>query len=221
MAAPVRTPAAIALGVLLLLAAAGLLIVIDPVLAWDDANPYLGKGRLFLYFTSQSNILAVIALTVHGVALVRGLAPSRAAEYLRGLAVVDLAITGIVNGVLLAEPGAAWDLSDFVLHQAAPLLMLAWWLVLPPRQPLPFAAIGLWLVHPVLWTASVLTYAGESSDRWYPYFFLDPAEVESPFLFIAIIHVVIAVLGLLAVLATRLPWRSAGWRAQFEAGAAT
>ena len=196
------TPRSLALGITLLVLATVLFVVIDPALAWDDDNEWLGKGRLFLYFTTQSNILAVVAAVVHGLALVQGRRPSRGAEYLRGLAVVDLAITGIVNGVLLAEPGAPWDFSDFVLHQAAPVLVIVWWIIAPPAEPLPFSAVLLWLVHPLVWSASILMYAFESSDNWYPYFFLDPAAVDGwggVVMFIAIIHVVIAVLGLATV----------------------
>ncbi|GAA3664171.1 hypothetical protein GCM10022224_030200 [Nonomuraea antimicrobica] len=202
--------------VALLLVATVTFVVIDPLLAWDDANPLLGRGRLFLYFTTQSNLLAVTACVVFGVALVRGRHPGLAAEYLRGLAVVDMAITGIVANVLLAEPGAPWSLSDFVLHQAVPVLMIAWWIVVPPTRPLPVAAAALWLVHPAIWTAMALTYAAESSDHWYPYFFLDPVEAGGwggVAVFVAVIHLVIAVLGLGAVLASRARWSGGAWRA--------
>jgi hypothetical protein len=197
------------IAIVLLVLGAVILIVLDPVLAWDDANPYVGKGRLFLYFTAQSNALAVAALIAYGVSLLRGRAPSRGLEYLRGLAVVDMAITGIVNGALLAEPGAGFDFSEFVLHQGGPLVIIAWWIAMPPARPLSFGAVGLWLIHPVLWTAMTLMYAYESSDNWVPYFFLDPAEVDGVggvVMFVAIIHVVIAVLGVGAVLLSRLPW---------------
>ncbi|WP_062430605.1 Pr6Pr family membrane protein [Herbidospora daliensis] len=191
----------------LLLVATVTFVVVDPLLAWDDANPFLGRGRLFLYFTTQSNLLAVAACVVFGVALLRGRHPGQAAEYLRGLAVVDMAITGIVANVLLAEPGAPWSFSDFVLHQAVPVLMVVWWIAAPPARPLPLAAVALWLVHPAVWTAMALTYAAESSDRWYPYFFLDPVEAGGwggVAVFVAVIHLVIAVLGLGAVVVSRV-----------------
>ncbi|MER7004524.1 Pr6Pr family membrane protein [Dactylosporangium sp. NPDC000555] len=206
----------VVVAVVLLLVATVTFVVIDPLLAWDDANPLLGRGRLFLYFTTQSNVLAVTACAVFGVALLRGRHPGQAAEYLRGLAVVGTSITGIVANALLAEPGAPWNLSDFVLHQAMPVLMAVWWIAVPPARPLPFAAAALWLVHPAIWTAMALTYAAESSDHWYPYFFLDPAEAGGwvgVAVFVAVIHLVIAVLGLGAVLASRARWTGAVWRA--------
>lgn len=194
------------LGVVLLLLGAVTFIVVDPVLAWDDANEYLGQGRLFLYFTAQSNLLATAAFVLFGVLQLRGRTPGQGAELLRGLATIDMAITGIVNGVLLSAPGAPWSFSDFWLHQGAPVLMALWWVLQRPAAPLPFAAIGLWLLHPVLWTASVLMYASESSDNWYPYFFLDPAEVGgwgAVAVFVVVIHAVIALLGLGAVAVSR------------------
>ncbi|WP_329426777.1 Pr6Pr family membrane protein [Streptosporangium sp. NBC_01495] len=217
-APPARTgpilPVVVA-GVLLLVATVTF-VVVDPLLAWDDANPLLGRGRLFLYFTTQSNLLAVTACVVFGVALARGRHPGQAAEYLRGLAVVDMAITGIVANALLTEPGAPWSLSDFVLHQAMPVLMVGWWIAMPPARSLPVTAAVLWLVHPAIWTAMALVYAAESSDHWYPYFFLDPAEAGGwggVTLFVTVIHLVILVLGLGAALASRARWSGAVWRA--------
>lgn len=197
------------LGVVLLLLGVVTFIVVDPVLAWDDANEFVGNGRLFLYFTAQSNLLAVAAYVAFGVLFVRGRRAGTGLELLRGLATVDMAITGIVNGMLLADPSIAWTFSDFVLHQGGPLAIVLWWVVLPPAQRLSFAAIGLSLLHPVVWTASVLTYAAESSDNWFPYFFLDPAEVDGwggVAVFVLAIHVVIAVLSVGAVLLSRVGW---------------
>lgn len=207
-----RTAAGTALAIVLLLVAVVIFIVLDPVLAWDDDNPYVGRGRLFLYFTSQSNMIAVAALVVSAVALLRGRETARWVDHLRGLAVVDMAITGIVNGALLAEPGAGFDFSEFVLHQGGPLVIAAWWIAVPPARPLSFGAIGLWLLHPVIWTAATLMYAAESSDNWVPYFFLDASEVDGAAgvaMYVAVILAVVAILGALAVLASRLlPWRA-------------
>lgn len=197
------------LGVVLLLLGVVTFIVVDPVLAWDDANEFVGKGRLFLYFTAQSNLLAVAAYIAFGVLFVRGRRPGTGLELLRGLATVDMAITGVVNGVFLADPSAAWSFSDFVLHQGGPVAIVLWWIVLPPERRLPFAVIALWLLHPIIWTASVLTYAAESSDGWYPYFFMNPAEVDGwggVATFVLAIHVVIAVLSLGAILLSRAGW---------------
>lgn len=210
-----RPIAGTAVAVAMLVVAAAIFIVVDPVLAWDD-NEFVGRGRLFLYFTAQANLLAVASLVVVGVGLLRGRAPSRGVELLRGLAVVDMAITGIVSGALLADPAAGFDVSEFVLHQAGPLLMVAWWIAMPPAQPLRFGVVGLWLLHPLLWTASILMYAAESSDHWVPYFFLDPAQVDGVggvVLFVAIIHVVVAVLGVVAVLVSRARWSARVHRA--------
>jgi len=204
-----------ALGLVLLALALAIFANLDPLLAWKDDIEPLGQGRLFAYYTAQSNFLAVAALAVHGIQFVRGRRPGVAAEYLRGLATVDMAITGIVAGLLLAEPGAPFTYSDFVLHQGGPLLMLIWFVVLPPRRALPWSAALVWLAHPFAWTVTTLTYAAESPDHWVPYFFLDPAEMDGwggVILVVAIIHLVVLGLGLLAVLASRARWRTGMWR---------
>lgn len=204
-----------ALGLVLLALAVAIFANLDPLLAWKDDIEPLGQGRLFAYYTAQSNFLAVAALAVHGVQFVRGRRPGVAAEYLRGLATVDMAITGIVAGLLLAEPGAPFTYSDFVLHQGGPLLMVIWFVVLPPLRALPWSAAIVWLAHPFIWTVTTLTYAAESPDHWVPYFFLDPAEMDGwggVILVVAIIHLVVLGLGLLAVLASRARWRTGMWR---------
>jgi hypothetical protein len=204
-----------ALGLVLLAFALAIFANLDPLLAWKDEIPELGQGRLFAYYTTQSNFLAAAALAVHGVQFVRGRRPGVAAEYLRGLATVDMAITGIVAGLLLAEPDAPFTYSDFVLHQGGPLLMVLWFVVLPPLRALPWTAALVWLAHPFVWTVTTLTYAAESPDHWVPYFFLDSAEMDGwggVILVVAIIHFVVLGLGLLAVLASRARWRAGMWR---------
>lgn len=151
-----RSTFRVLIGIVLVLAGLVSVIVLNPLLARDDANPRLGHGRLFLYFTVQANVLAVIASLVVGVGLLRGHAPSRPVEYLRGLAVVDMAITGIVYAVLFFDPRGPVSITGLVLDQAGPLLMVIWWIAMPPVRPLSLAAAPIWLAHPLFWTAMTL-----------------------------------------------------------------
>ncbi|MFC0862674.1 Pr6Pr family membrane protein [Sphaerimonospora cavernae] len=206
----------LALGVVLVVFACLMFANVDIWLAWDDANPTLGHGRLLLYFTTQSNLLAVIALTMVGTALLRGRRPTRGSEYLRGLATVDMAISGLVASILLTEPGAPFTYSDFLLHQAGPALMVLWWVIMPPTEPVRWSAVFVWLTHPLLWTLCVLTYGAESSDGWVPYFFLSPDEPGgwgAVAISLLVIHLLFAVLAVGVVSVSRFArWRGSVWR---------
>jgi len=60
---------------------------------------------------------------------------------------------------------------NFVVHQAMPVLLVADFLVEPPRHRLSFATALAWLAFPLLWFAYTLV-RGAIVD-WYPYPFVD------------------------------------------------
>ena len=200
----------IALAVVLFLLAA---VVAVQLLPWfGDVNPrvLLGPVRPLLYFTVQSNLLAAVVMVLVAVALLRGRMPSRATEYLRGLATVDLAITGVVYGLLLGDDG------DVVLHIVMPVLMALWWIAMPPQPAVAWFAPAVWLLHPVAWLVVVFGLRAVSSDHWVPYYFLDPRLAGGwpgvAGYTIAIIAA-LAVFGVLAVGIDRAArWRRGVWR---------
>ena len=55
-----------------------------------------------------------------------------------------------------------------------PVVVLADWLIDPPRKPIAFRPALIWLAYPLTWTAFSLIRG--PLDGWYPYPFLDPAN---------------------------------------------
>lgn len=143
-------------------------------------NQALVPNEYFLYFTVDTTMIAIVLLALTGVSMVReprdGILLTSAA-----LALVPLAIvTGVVyNLTLRGRPsevylGMPWETE--VLHVVMPLFLAADWFVLRlfdrGRPALPWSALWVALVFPVLWV--VVTFTRGLLTGWYPYPFLEP-----------------------------------------------
>jgi hypothetical protein len=130
--------------------------------------------RFFAYFTIQSNLIGVVAFAW---LLARGDHPrSRNLELLRGAAAVYLTVTFFVVIFLLSGADVQLNLVwvDVVLHKVFPVIVVADWLLDPPRATLTRRDALRWLVFPIAW--AILTVIRGALDGWYPYPFLDPAN---------------------------------------------
>ena len=140
-------------------------------------GPGYAKGNFFSFFTIQSNIIAVAALFL----LV--LVPSERRlpwfDGVRSAAVLYIAITGVVFALLLAglqeELQTTTPWVDFVVHKLMPVVLVADWLVDPPRHRLPWWTVLAWLAYPFAWITYTLV-RGEIVD-WYPYPFVDVSKL--------------------------------------------
>jgi hypothetical protein len=90
-----------------------------------------------------------------------------------------IAITGIVFAVLLSGLQESLDTHigwvDFVVHKLIPIVLVADWLIDPPRHRLSITTALLWLAYPAVWLAYTLI-RGASTD-WYPYPFVDVSQL--------------------------------------------
>lgn len=152
-------------------------------------------ANFFSFFTIESNLFGIAALLLG--ALVRASGTDHAGvEWFRGLATMCMVITGIVFSLLLAGlenaqlTAVPWD--NTVLHYIMPVVLLADWLVDPPRTPVPFRTALLWLLYPLAYLAYSLIRG--PIVGWYPYPFLNAAE--KGYGSIAVTSVVIAVFAL-------------------------
>lgn len=167
------------------------------------STPPYGVGTLnfFSYFTILSNISATVTFAVGGVALLlgrRGMPGS-----VRGAVTCYMTITGIIYAVVL-RPDQAGQLAqwiDDVVHLVMPIAVFVDWLVVPPRERLPYSILRYWLIFPVAFVAYSLV-RGHFAN-WYPYPFLDPrgrgyphVAVECCFIGLAIVAVCLAVVWL-------------------------
>ena len=142
-----------------------------------NVRPDYAKGNFFSFFTIQSNIIGVAAL--FALVLVPRARRSALFDGARSAAVLCMAITGVVFALLLA--GLQEDLQttipwvDFVVHKLMPVVLVADWLVDPPRHRLPRWAVLAWLSYPLAWVGYTLV-RGEVVD-WYPYPFVDVSKI--------------------------------------------
>ena len=129
--------------------------------------------NFFSYFTNLSNLLAATMLVVaaarpkHGATI----------DLLRGIAVVAIALVGLVFGALLrnADLGGLLPWINTVVHFVMPCAVVVDWLLDPPRTHLGARRLLTALAFPTTYLVYVL--ARGSVTGWYPYPFLNPAHV--------------------------------------------
>ena len=134
----------------------------------------LVPANFFSFFTIQSNLFAATMLLVSAWALYKRKAWDL--RLWRGAATLYMATTGIVFAVLLAGldvelTAVPWD--NIVLHYIMPVVLVADWLLDPPRPRLALHLAILWLLFPIAYVTYSLI-RGELVG-WYPYPFLNPA----------------------------------------------
>lgn len=150
------------------------------------------------YFTIESNILAGFVLLATGL-LPLAKRPSWW-DRLRGAATLYMVATGIIFNTLLLDVDVG-DLAPWVnnvTHRLIPVIMLADWLIAPPRDRINRRTSLLWLIFPILYCVYSLI-RGPFVD-FYPYPFLDP-RLDGGYgrvtIFIVILAIAFGVLSLL------------------------
>ena len=135
------------------------------------------KANFFSFFTIQSNLLAVATLGL--LVVVRRAEWTPLFDGVRSGVVLYMAITGIVFALLLSglqeELQTTIPWVDFVVHKLMPVVLVADWLLDPPRHRLPLWAAAAWLVYPLTWF--LYTVLRGASVDWYPYPFVDVGEL--------------------------------------------
>lgn len=129
-------------------------------------------GRVFSFFTIQSNVLSALA------SLSLAARPDRDGARWRVLrldALLGITVTGVVYSTVIAryDQLSGWQQHSVnaCVHYLIPVAMVLGWLLFGPRPRITARTAGLAL----LWPAGYLTYIliqGRFS-KWYPYPFLD------------------------------------------------
>jgi hypothetical protein len=144
------------------------------------------------FFTIQSNILAVVTLTLGAVwAWTRGRdaeAEPRWFAVLLACVTTYMIVTGIVYNLLLRgvelPQGTTVPWSNEVLHVVIPVFLLLDLIVAPKRRALPWASVGVIVVYPIVWViytlarGPLITAPATGAAYWYPYPFLDPNNLN-------------------------------------------
>ncbi|ATG54486.1 hypothetical protein CFK41_06685 [Brachybacterium ginsengisoli] len=169
-------------------------------------------ANFFSYFTIISNLCAVVVLVLLGVRALRrrdvGVDPAWLATLLV-CASAYMIVTGVVYNLLLRSIPIA-GISDVwtneTLHLIAPLFLLIDVLVGPQRRALPWRAVLVAAVLPVLWVlytmirANFVVGPATGDPWWYPYPFLDPHLVPGGYVGVAgyIVGIAAVILGVAA-----------------------
>jgi hypothetical protein len=131
-------------------------------------------GRVFSFFTVQSNVLSGLA---SGALVTNAARDGRGFRILRLNALFGITVTGIVYGTVLAKVhqphGWQETSSNAVVHYVVPIMMVLGWLMFGPRPRITPGVIGLAMVWPALYLGYALVVGAIS--KWYPYPFLDVA----------------------------------------------
>lgn len=172
----------------------------------------VGVARYFSFFTILTNILVALVLTVPLV-----LAESRWERFfshpsVRTATAVYIAIVGIVYSLVLRQiwNPQGWQLvADRMLHDFSPLAYLAFWLAFVPKSKLRWSDLPAWLIYPLGYC--LFTLARGAIFNWYPYPFIDAAELGYPqvFLNILILFAGFSVAGLIFIALGRFLGRQA------------
>lgn len=137
----------------------------------------LSVVNFFSYFTNLSNLAAAAVLILGASILFTRREAFEPSDQIRAVSVVNMAVVGIVFTVLLrsADLGSLLPSVNIVLHYVMPCVVVLDWLLQPPRTKLGTSYLLLFQVYPAFYLAYVLirgSYVG-----WYPYPFLNPANV--------------------------------------------
>lgn len=170
----------------------------------------LVPNEYFVYFTVDTTMMAIVLLTLTGLSMVRRERDSILLTA-AALAVVPLAmVTGVVYNLTLrgrpteAYLGMPWE--NEVLHVAMPLFLTLDWFVFRlldrGRPALPWRALLVALVFPVVWVVVTMTRGVLSG--WYPYPFLEPqAGLATNASYLVGISAFVVIVTALGILVTR------------------
>jgi len=148
---------------------------------WGLGSATFTASNFFAYLTIQSNIAFVVVSVLGGLCALRQPIDPRWLTTLRAAVLSCTLSAGIVFAVLIQQAGARnfridvpW--SDQILHFWLPAFALLGWIAAPGRGPGLRRALVLVLGYLVVWGGFTLVRG--SFVGWYPYFFLDPAQVN-------------------------------------------
>jgi hypothetical protein len=151
--------------------------------------------RFFGFYTILVNFGAAIVATAVALGWRSGLAGARA----RLIAATSIIMVGIVYSVALRalwSPTGLQKGADMLLHDVAPLLWVALWLV-QEHVRRDWREVAWALMPPLLYCIYAL--ARGAADGWYAYWFLDPAQQSPGELGVSIVILLLA-FSVLAVL---------------------
>jgi hypothetical protein len=171
-----------AFGVLRLTMAVLCIVALVARFIWGLGSSTFTAGNFFAYLTIESNMVFVVVSVLAGILALRGTDDPAWLDTLRASVLSGTVSSGVVFAFLIQQAGARgfrldvpW--SDQVLHFWLPTIALLDWVIAPGRGRALWRSVIFVLVFTLGWGGATLI-RGEFVG-WYPYFFLDPAQLGS------------------------------------------
>lgn len=149
---------------------------------WGLGSATFTPANFFAYLTVQSNLVFLVVTVLAGIASLRGLDDTRWLDTARATVLSLTVSSGIIFAMIIAQSGerglridVPW--SDQLLHFVIPAIAILDWVSAPGRGRAPWRTVGLTVTLTAAW--GVFTLVRGEIVGWYPYFFLDPAQVTS------------------------------------------
>ncbi len=169
-------------GALRLLMAAVCLGALVSRFLWGLGSATFTPGNFFAYLTVQSSILFVVVSVIAAFVAFRGENDGRWLDLARASVLGSTLSCGVIFALIIEQSGARgfridvpW--SDVALHFVLPALALVDWVAGTGRGRAPWRCVPIVLVFMAGW--SVVTLIRGPIVGWYPYFFLDPGQLEN------------------------------------------
>lgn len=191
----------------------GILIGVTAVLVqfFLAVDRFTGEGmslggsvvKFFSFFTILTNILVVL---VHASGVLQRRLTFFERPRVQTTAFIAITIVGIVYHVLLADlwdPQGLQKITDIMLHYAAPIVMIVWWLGFGRSGRLRWGDIPIFLIYPFAYLGYVLLRAPIADEVPYPFLDFWQNGWPSVITMIAVILVMFIVVAALAVAADR------------------
>ena len=185
-----------AFGALRLLMAIACLVALVSRFVWGLGSATFTPGNFFAYLTIQSNILFLGVTIVAAVVALRGRDDAPWLDLARATVVSCTVSCGVIFALIIEQAGergfridVPW--SDVVLHFVLPAIAVLDWIIGPGRGWAPWGSITFVLVFMIGW--GLVTLVRGPIVGWYPYFFLDPAQLAnvSQFFFFGSIAIIL------------------------------
>ncbi len=205
-------------GVLRLLAAAVGVVALVADFVYVLGFSTFSSINYFSYFTQQSNMANVVVLATAGALLLVGRPEPGWFAAVHALVSTYVIVSGIVFGIIVAESAShdyrievPW--SSQLLHFVIPTFVLVDWVLAPDRPRVRWRVVSVVLVFPLLW--GVFTIVRGADVGWYPYFFLDPAQVTWPGEFVLYNGIALGtIVGVIVALVALSHVRPHAWRSR-------
>lgn len=147
---------------------------------------FFAAANFFSYFTVQTAFAAVVTLAIAAAFALLSPGDPPWLGILRTMVTAYLLVSGIVFALIVSQASTRdyrievpW--SDTLLHFVVPALAVIAWTadsIMAVNPPVPWSTVGWVLVFPTLWLQYTLVRG--AGVGWYPYFFLDGAQVGGP-----------------------------------------